>query len=198
MRTLLVPALALTMSVPSLALAQGQQSGGQQAGQGGGQQSQQMSTRSHKEVEDSLKQAGIQDVRTLNAAYLVSAVTKGGEQVTFVVDPPLSGGSSSSGSGGQQSGSSGQQSSGSQQGNSSSQQMHLRSQQEVRDSLTKAGFTNVQILDATYLATGKTKNGDQITMMIDPTAKTRSGGSSGSGGSGGSQASSGQSGSSSR
>jgi hypothetical protein len=105
---------------------------------------------------------------------------------------------SSSGSGGQQSGSSGQQSSGSQQGNSSSQQMHLRSQQEVRDSLTKAGFTNVQILDATYLATGKTKNGDQITMMIDPTAKPRSGGSSGSGGSGGSQASSRQSGSSSR
>lgn len=198
MRTLLVPALALAMSVPSLALAQGQQSGGQQAGQGGPQQSQQMSTRSHKEVEDALKQAGIQDVRTLNAAYLVSAVTKGGEQVTFVVDPPLSGGSSSSGSGGQQSGSSGQQSSGSQQGNSSSQQMHLRSQQEVRDSLTKAGFTNVQILDATYLATGKTKNGDQITMMIDPTVKPRSGGSSGSGGSGGSQASSGQSGSSSR
>ena len=185
MRASLFPTVALAVSVSSMALAQGQQSGGQQASQGGSQQSRQVSTRSHKEVEDTLKQAGMQDVRTLNAAYLVSAMTKGGEQVTFVVDPPLSGGSSSSGSGGQQSSSS-------QQGGSSGQQMRLRSQQEVRDSLTKAGFTNVQILDATYLATGKTKNGDQITMMIDPTANT------GSSGSGGSQPSSGQSGSSSR
>lgn len=196
MRALLVSTVALAMSLSGAAFAQNQQ--------GGNQQAQQDSTRSYKDVENALKQAGIQDVRTLNAAYLVSAVTKSGEQVTLVIDPPASSGSSSSASGNQQSGnqqSSGQQSSGQQSGYSG-QQMALQSQQQVRDSLTKAGFSNVQILDATYLASGKTKNGDQITMMIDPTAATGSSGStsgsaSGSKGMSG-QSKSGQSGSSSQ
>ncbi len=182
MRTLIVPAVALAMSVSSAALAQSQPSGSQP--------SQQMSTRGYKEVEDALKQAGIQDVRTLNAAYLVSAVTKGGEQVTFVVDPPIAGGASSSSGSSQQSASSGQQGSAPPNA-SSSQQMTLQGQQQVRDSLTKAGFTKVQILDAAYLATGKTQNGDAITMMIDPSAKT---GATGSGG----QASTGKGGSTSK
>jgi hypothetical protein len=179
MRTLLVPSIALALSVSPAALAQSQPSGGQQ---GGSQSLQQVSTRSYKEVEDALKQAGIESVRTLNAAYLVSAVTKEGEQVTFVVDPPgsagasASGGASSPGGSGQQSASSGQQA------GSSGQQTALRSQQQVRDSLAKAGFTKVQILDAAYLATGKTQNGDTITMMIDPSAQTGVTGSTGSGG----------------
>ncbi|MGR0187757.1 hypothetical protein [Azospirillum aestuarii] len=160
MRTLLIPAVALAMFASSGALAQSQQSG-----------SQQPSTRSYKDVENALKQAGIQDVQTLNAAYLVSAVTKQGEQVTFVVDPPPATGSSASNSGGQQSGN---------QSGSGNQQASLRGQQQVRDDLTKAGFTNVQILDATYLAMGKTKNGDKITMMIDPTATVGSAGTSNS------------------
>lgn len=179
MRTLLVPTIALAMSVSSAAFAQSQPSGGQQSGS---QSSQQMSTRSYKEVEDALKQAGIQNVRTLNAAYLVSAVTKEGEQVTFVVDPPASAGTSgaasTSSSSSQQSAASGQQGS-TQPSGSSGQQMALQNQQQVRDSLTKAGFTKVQILDAAYLASGKTQNGDMITMMIDPSAKT---GATGSGG----------------
>jgi hypothetical protein len=146
-----------------------------------------MSTRSYKEVENALKQAGIQNVQTLNAAYLVSAVTKEGEQVTFVVDPPASAGATASGGASSAGGSSQQSASSAQQGNaqpsgSSSQQMALQSQQQVRDSLTKAGFTKVQILDAAYLATGKTQNGDMITMMIDPSATTGATGSTGSGG----------------
>ncbi|HEY0834277.1 MAG TPA: hypothetical protein VGE72_10260 [Azospirillum sp.] len=186
MRTLLIPAIVLAMSVSTAALAQSQQSGGQQPGQKGqstssqatssqAAASQSMSTRSYKEVENSLKQAGIQEVKTLNAAYLVSAVTKDGEQVTFVVDPP---GAATSASGGGQGG--------------QASQTALRGQQQVREDLTKAGFTNVQIMDAAYLATGKTKNGDEITMMIDPTATTAS-----SGMSGGQSGSAGQSGSSS-
>ncbi|HYH18876.1 MAG TPA: hypothetical protein VD995_09700 [Azospirillum sp.] len=164
MRVLFVSAVALAMSMPSMALAQSQQS----------QQSQQTSTRSYKEVENALKQAGIQDVKTLNAAYLVSAVTKEGEQVTFVVDPPnpASAGSASG-----------------QQGDAA-KQTALRGQQQVREDLTKGGFTNVQILDAAYLATGKTKSGDQITMMIDPTSSAMTGSSgnqSGSSPSGSSQ-----------
>lgn len=194
MRALTVPAIALAMSVSSAALAQSPPSGGQSSGS---QSPQQMSTRSYKEVEDALKQAGVQDVRTLNAAYLVSAVTKGGEQVTFVVDPPMAGGAPATGGSGQQSASSGQQggtqqgASAGQQSASSGQQRALQGQQQVRDSLTKAGFTNVQILDAAYLATGKTQNGDMITMMVDPSAKPAATGSTGSGG----QTSTGQGGS---
>lgn len=196
MRALLVSTVALAMSLSGAAFAQSQQGSGKQ---GSNQQAQPDSTRSYKEVESALKQAGIQEVRTLNAAYLVSAVTKSGEQVTFVVDPPSSSGSSASNSGGQQGGS---QQSGNQQSGSSGQQMALQSQQQVRDSLTKAGFSNVQILDATYLASGKTKNGDRITMMIDPTATTASSGSTsnskGMSGQSGGQSKSGQSGSSSQ
>jgi type IV pilus biogenesis protein CpaD/CtpE len=184
MRALLVPTIALAMSASSAAFAQSPPASGQQ--QSSSQSSQPMSTRGYKEVENALTQAGIQNVRTLNAAYLVSAVTKEGEQVTFVVDPPASTGTTASG-GVSSSGSSQQSASSAQQGSaqpsgSSSQQMALRSQQQVRDSLTKAGFTKVQILDAAYLATGKTQNGDMITMMIDPSAQTGATGSAGSGG----------------
>lgn len=173
MKALLIPTIAVAVSLSSAAFAQAQQSGSKQ---GTSQQAQQASTRSYKDVENALKQAGVQNVRTLNAAYLVSAVTKEGEQVTLVVDPPATSASSSSNPGGQQTGN---QQSNNQQAGSAGQQMALKSQQQVRESLTKAGFSKVQILDATYLALGETKNGDQITMMIDPTATTASSGSSG-------------------
>jgi hypothetical protein len=188
MLKLMIPAMAVALSVSPVALAQTQQGGSQQTGkpQSSAQQSggQQATTRSYKEVEDSLKQAGIQNVQVLNASYLVSAVTKQGEQVTFVVDPAATMGASGS-SGGSQGGSSGQQQAG-KQGSSSGQQQGgnqqaaLANQKQVRDSLTKAGFQSVQILDATYLARGKTQSGDQITMMIDPSAMTGEASSGGS------------------
>lgn len=196
MRALLVPAIALTMSVSSVALAQSQQGGtqqppqseSQQTQQSSGQQSasqqaqqsgnQQVSTRSYEEVETSLKEAGFEDVRTLNAAYLVSAMTKEGEQVTFVVDPPAA--------------EAGGASAGASTGGAPADQTALRNQQQIRDDLTQAGFTNVQILDAAYLAAGTTRSGDQITMMIDP---SMSSGATGSTGSSGSQPTTGQGGS---
>ncbi len=183
MRILMIPAVAMALSAPSVALAQNQQ-GSQPTSkpQSSAQQrsSQQATTRSYKEVEASLKQAGIQDVQVLNASYLVSAITKQGEQVTFVVDPAAPMGTSGT-SGGNQGASSGQQQGASaQQGGS--QHASLAGQQQVRDSLTNAGFQSVQILDATYLARGKTQNGDQITMMIDPSAMIGSA-EAGSGGS---------------
>jgi len=171
MRKLMIPAVAMVLSVSPVAFAQTQQGGGQQTGKPQ-TSAQQTTTRSYKDVENSLKQAGIQDVQVLNASYLVSAVTKQGEQVTFVVDPAATMGASGS-SGGKQDGSSGQQQGG-------NQQAALAGQKQVRDSLTKAGFQSVQILDATYLARGKTQNGDQITMMIDPSATTGEASSGGS------------------
>jgi hypothetical protein len=153
----------------------GQQSAGQQAQQSGNQQ---VSTRSYEEVETSLKEAGFEDVRTLNAAYLVSAMTKEGEQVTFVVDPPAPEAAGAT--------------AGATTGAAPADQTALRNQQQIRDDLTQAGFTNVQILDAAYLAAGTTRSGDQITMMIDP---SMSGGATGSTGSSGSQPTTGQGGS---
>jgi hypothetical protein len=175
MRKLMIPAVAMALSVSPVAFAQTQQGGGQQTDKPQ-TSAQQTTTRSYKDVENSLKQAGIQDVQVLNASYLVSAVTKQGEQVTFVVDPAATMGASGS-SGGNQAGSSGQQQGGNQQ---ATQQATLASQKQVRESLTKAGFQSVQILDATYLARGKTQNGDQITMMIDPSATTGEASSGGS------------------
>ena len=84
--------------------------------------------------------AGIRKVRTLDAAYLVSAVVKDGEQVTFMVDP-IGGGAA-----GQRSSATGQQS-----GAAPGQQGRLQSRREVREGLTSVGFTNVESLDAAYL-----------------------------------------------
>lgn len=198
MRTIAISAIALAMSVSSYALAQGQGSGGQQTPQGGqetqqgrqetpqqnptrnyeqsGQDSaqasppsgkQQATTRSYKAVEDALKQAGIQNVQTLNAAYLVSATTKEGEEVSFVVDPPATGGTAAAGA---QPGAAAEPQEATPQG--SAGQMALVGQQQVIDDLKKAGFTNVQIVEAAYLATGQTKSNDQITMMIKPGAES--------------------------
>lgn len=174
MRTLTASAFALALAMSPAALAQGQQGGGAQqpaaqqpTSQKPAGQQQEMHTRTHQQVEAALKRAGIESVKTLDAAYLVSAVTKEGEQVTFVVDPQ-SAMAAGSGSGGTQASGQGQAAP---RGGQGQQQAGMMGQQQIKDDLTKAGFTNVQILDANYLATGKTRNGDQITMMIDPSAE---------------------------
>jgi uncharacterized protein Smg (DUF494 family) len=203
MRFLMIPAVALAMSVSPAVLAQAQKSGQQGSAQKAQQGGQQASAKSQQQVQDTLKQAGFQDVRILDAAYIVNAKTKDGEQVTMFIDPPMTAGSSGQGGqSGSQSGTSGQQAaSGSQQGGSGqagaaqqgSQQVSLMSRQQLRDSLTQAGFQNIQIVDATYLAEAKTKNGDDVVMMIDPAMASGSTGSGG-GGQAGSGASSQQQG----
>ncbi len=49
------------------------------------------------------------------------------------------------------------------------------SQDRARQIMKDAGFTNVQILDATYLVQASTKDGDQILMVLNPPAMSRSG-----------------------
>ncbi|QLF68447.1 hypothetical protein FE840_002160 [Peteryoungia desertarenae] len=41
-------------------------------------------------------------------------------------------------------------------------------QQKLRDQLSQAGFSNVQILDASYLVQAQTQDGNQVLMVIDP------------------------------
>lgn len=41
-------------------------------------------------------------------------------------------------------------------------------QSKVRDQLTKAGFQNVEILDASYLVRAQTEDGNTVLMVIDP------------------------------
>ncbi|WP_170984162.1 hypothetical protein [Rhodoligotrophos defluvii] len=211
MRTL-ASSLALALFVVTPALAQSQQSGSQTSS---GQAAQQTSVMGQQELENTLEQAGIQDVRTLDAAYLVKATTKSGNQVTMVVDPAFSQNAQSNqagsmsgtqtgtsgtqaGTSGTQAGTSGTQAgtSGTQAGTSGTQagtagtqaSAQPQAQQQIRDRLTSAGFKNVQILDALYLAAGKTQNGAQVTMFIDTPGRT-----TGSTGTGGSQSSSGSS-----
>lgn len=131
--------------------------------------------RSYDEVQSSLEQAGIENVEVLNAAYLVRATSKDGEQVSFVIEPPVGGASADSGATASTGTSPGASASASASGMSGSQE-------KVRQALTDAGFQNIEIVEAAYLAQGETKDGDQITMMIDAS----SGGQSASGGASGS------------
>lgn len=65
------------------------------------------------------------------------------------------------------------------------------SQDKVRQVMKDAGFTNVRILDATYLVQASTKDGDQILVVLNPpaigigtpAAPSSTGGSSGTSGS---------------
>lgn len=60
--------------------------------------------------------------------------------------------------------------------------MQAMSQDKLRQQLTKAGFSNVKILDAAYLVQARTEDGNDVRMMINPPASgTRtSGATSGS------------------
>jgi hypothetical protein len=67
--------------------------------------------------------------------------------------------------------------------------MQAMSQDKLRQQLTKAGFSNVKILDAAYLVQARTEDGSDVMMMINPpTSGTRTsgamGGSSATGSSG--------------
>lgn len=68
------------------------------------------------------------------------------------------------------------------------------SQDKVRQVMKDAGFTNVRILDATYLVQASTKDGDQILVVLNPPAMGM-GTPAATGSTGGSSATSGTSGS---
>jgi len=137
-----MPAILLALSTASVAFAQGGQDGSGTAAQ--------PPVRGPAQVEDALARAGIRDVRPLDAAYLVSAVTKDGEHVTFAVTPAAPTTPSSAAGG----------------------QAALTGQQQLREDLEKAGFTSVRVLDSSHLATGLTRSGDTVTMTIDPSTRT--------------------------
>lgn len=188
MRKLIVPAIAGFMMASPLAMAQQAQDApasppsqsGQTAAQGGA--SQPAGARSYDAVQSSLENAGIQNVKVLDAAYLVRATTKDGEQVSLVVEPPTAGAASSGGSAGGSSASA----------NANAGAGAGGGQEAIRQALTDAGFQDIRFVDASYLAQAQTKDGDQITMMIDPSMS--GGGSqsaSGDGSGGGSSAPSG-------
>ncbi|MGK9287025.1 hypothetical protein CN934_28135 [Ensifer sp. MMN_5] len=42
--------------------------------------------------------------------------------------------------------------------------------QKLKDDLSKAGFKQVEILDATYLVRAETEQGNRVLMLIDPPA----------------------------
>lgn len=66
-------------------------------------------------------------------------------------------------------------------------------QDKLKQSLEKAGFTNVRVVDATYMVHARSSDGDNVIMYIDPpsagsasasSGSSTSGSSSGSGSSG--------------
>ncbi|MFO1039631.1 MAG: hypothetical protein U1E45_22535 [Geminicoccaceae bacterium] len=70
-------------------------------------------------------------------------------------------------------------------------------QQKLRSDLEKAGFSNVNVLDAAYLVQAQTSDGNRVMMFINPPSMGNAGaGSSGSSSSGSSTSGSGSSGTS--
>lgn len=130
-----------------------------------GQSAAQPQAATAQKVRQNLQQAGFQDISVVDAAYLVHAQTNDGNFVLMLVDPP-GGPSATTGAG-----AAGGQAQGSQQ-------------QKLKDSLQKAGFSNVTVVDAAYLVHAKTADGSMVRMTINPPSMTTGMGSGPSGGSG--------------
>jgi hypothetical protein len=158
MSTRFIPVAALCLGfIPAAVLAAGQQGATGQNAASGSQATASPgamhSPETAKQVESSLKQAGFQNVQVVDAAYVVHANAQDGSFVTMMIDPPNSTGTTA-------------------------KQSAATGQQKIRASLEQAGFKNVAIVDASYLARAQTKGGDQVVMMIDPASTGRSGSSS--------------------
>lgn len=89
-----------------------------------------------------------------------------------------------------QSGTSGSSSSQSTQAASSAVPKAM-TQDKVRQVMRDAGFTDVKILDASYLVQASTKDGDQILVVLNPPMMDRSGQPAATGSTGGSSGGSG-------
>jgi hypothetical protein len=63
------------------------------------------------------------------------------------------------------------------------QQVKAMSQQKLRDSLQKAGFQDIKIVDAAYVVHARTSEGQMVVMYIDPPSAMRGAGTTGAAGS---------------
>lgn len=76
--------------------------------------------------------------------------------------------------------SSGQQQQTAQQGQGGQAQAMAMSQESLRSALESAGFSNIQIVDATYLVRAQSPDGEQVVMFLDPPPQmAQAGGTSG-------------------
>ena len=63
------------------------------------------------------------------------------------------------------------------------QQVKAMSQQKLRESLQKAGFQDINIVDAAYVVHARTNDGQMVVMYIDPPSAMRGGATTGAAGS---------------
>lgn len=167
MRRLLLTTAAIGLLALPAAAQQSPSGTSGQPGSSGAQMNQsatsQQTAATAQKVRQSLQQAGFQDINVVDAAYVVHARTSEGNLVLMYVDPP-GGPTATTGSSGQ---------SGSQ---AASQQ------QKLKEGLQKAGFKDVNVVDAAFLVNAKTADGSMVRMTINPPSMTT--GTTGMGGSG--------------
>jgi hypothetical protein len=128
----------------------------------------QPSAAAQAKLRQSLEQAGFKDIKVLDAAYLVHARTGDGDMAVMYIDPPVA---SSATTGTSASG--------------SDKQSMAMTQSKVRQSLEKAGFKDVKIVDATYLVNAQTSDGSKVIMHVNPPSTASSSSQMAPGGSSG-------------
>jgi hypothetical protein len=120
-------------------------------------QTTQPSAAAQAKLRDSLQQAGFKDIKIVDAAYVVHARTSDGNIAVMYIDPPSA-----------SVGTTGTATSGESAANKSQQQAKAMTQTKVRESLEKAGFKEVKIVDAAYLVNASTSDGSKAIMYINP------------------------------
>jgi hypothetical protein len=154
MKSIIVAAVLGLAAMPASA----QQTGTQQ--QGSGKQAQSSmdakSAPAQMKLRQSLEQAGFKDVKIVDAAYMVHARTSDGTFATLYIDPPAA----PSGTTGARAGA-----------------PLAMTKAQLKSSLEKAGFKEVNIVDAAYQVNAQTSDGGRATMYIDPTGGSAQGSS---------------------
>ena len=172
MRSTAIAVVLAMATVPAVAQQSGTQSQG--SPNAAAQAASQPPAAVQAKLRQSLEQAGFKEVKIVDATYLVHARTSDGNMAVMYIDPPA--GSASTGS----SASASSDTVGSSA--SSGQQAKAMPQTKLRDTLEKAGFKDVKIVDAAYVVTAQTSEGARAMMYINPAsaASTSSPAASGS------------------
>lgn len=159
-----VAVASLLMTASALAQSSSSQPG--QAGGRSGSTSAQGAAHqaiNEKALSQDLQKAGFTDISFVDAAYVAQAKDPSGGTAMIAINPALA---TTSGSSGQATSGSG--SSSSPGGSGQGPQTQAMSQNQLKQTMEKSGFQDVQVVHAAYVVNATTPDGKRVAMTISP------------------------------
>lgn len=174
MKRLLSSVALATLLMTGGALAQSSTSAPEPSATGSGSaspgataQTQATASLDENSLKQDLERAGFKDLHFVNAAYVVAAKTSSGDTVVMAINPALvttgkagSANAATSGSGSSAPGASG--------ASGNAPPTKAMNRQELRQSLEKSGFQDVEVVRAAYVIAATTPKGERVALTVSP------------------------------